>query len=113
MYMLYIVIAFYCVSKLKVFCKLAEELTELDKDIEKLAQKHLKLVEFISIANSSLGNAIFCQLMTALGLFVFASFHLHNGVDYCVTVLFATIMLQLFMYCFLSQYVYTMVSYER
>lgn len=107
---LFMMIALYCITKLKMYCKLASELTGIDEEINDLAKKHLKLIEFIAVANSALEYSILFQLSTALGLFVFGSFQVRHGFDYCVGIMFIAVMIQLFLYCLLSELIYTMVS---
>lgn len=107
--LLYMLITLYCITKLRVYCKLASELTGDDEEIKSFSRNHLKLVELISIADSALQSSIFIQLMSALGLFAFGSFQVRHGVDGCIAITFTAIMLQLSLYCFLSEYIYTLV----
>lgn len=110
---LYMTISLHCVTKLQAYGRLASKLfdnTENSSKIDELVRKHLKLVNLIEMANSSFDCAMFCQLISTLGLFVTVSFQLNYGLDYCVTLVFVLVMAQLFIYCFLSECIYTTVS---
>lgn len=107
--LLYLMIALYSVTKLKAQGRTATQLTGDDEEINSFAKTHLRLIEFISIANSAIKNSILSQFLSALGLFVFGTFQIHGGFDYSVLVMLVPVLFQVFLHCFLSQCVYTLV----
>lgn len=107
---LFMTAALHCITKLKSFCQEALRLTGDPSQLDKFAAKHQKLIEFVEIANSVFEIGIICQLLTALGLFVVLSFQMRYGVSYYVAIILVGTFFQLFLYCFLSECMYTKVS---
>lgn len=112
---LFSLVALHCITELSVCCRHTPSLADSNDEgstklrIKELVEKHRKLISLIETANSIFGIGISCQILSGLGFFVVLSFQLRYGFDFIVTLSFLVTVVQSFLYCFISDYTYTMV----
>lgn len=110
-------IVLYCISKLKVCCQYALKVADCETEeaqstaVNELIKMHLRFLNLIDAINSIFEVSNFGQLLSTLGFIVLLSFRARFGIDYCLVFLFISLMLQLFVYCYLSEWVVTLVKY--
>lgn len=113
---LFILVTLHCASQIKVCCHYASKLADFDSEeaqaiaIDEFTKMHSKALKLIGIINSIFKFSNFGQLLSTLGLFVVVTFQARFDIDYCVLMVFVSSMCLLFMYCFLSEYISTMVT---
>lgn len=108
-------IILYCASQIKVCCHHASKLADNSAEesqaisIDKFIKMHLRVLKLMRTINSIFEIANFGQLLSTFGLFVVLSFQTQFGIDYRLLIIFSSIMLQLFVYCYLSERICTLV----
>lgn len=107
--MFFILMSRYFIAKLEVCCHHASKLCYFTADvsqsilIERFVKRHLKILNMIDTANSIYKFINIGQLLSALGLFVVVTLQIRYGLDFPLMIMFMAVMVQLLLYCYLSE----------
>lgn len=109
----FIMMTLHCIAKLDVCCSYASKLGtpghDTRRNIVDFAKHHLRTLDLIRTVSSIYNIVNLGQILTALGLFVVIGFQARDGLEYPLIVMIAFFLLQLFMYCSMSERINTMV----
>jgi 7tm Odorant receptor len=113
-------LSFHCIAKLAVCCHHAEKIGKFDKSelkaeesdaqfVEKCIQMHMKTLKLVERTNSIYKIFNLGQFLFAIGFIVVTSFQIQSSVDKILLAFLLTLLLQLFMFCYLAECISVMV----